>query len=282
MNPTFDPAQGAQSVYNFWLSLIPQFMGQFGAMPGMKPQSPPAAPWMSALMFPADQIAKAAAMTQQSLQSMAQAMAPMMQVGGMPNLFTQWAAALPTSPAPSLGQAWTDFGARFGLPTNAELNTAFDRTHGALSHALGLGPTRELHAAWQDLLKSAVTQQEARASYAMVVNTAFAGGYERLVKRLAEKAAAGERIESVFALLKLWAVCTEDAVHETLQSERGLAATAALTRASLAYRKGMQKVADVLADMLDLATRRDLDEAFREIQSLKRELRNARRQGANP
>jgi len=75
-------------------------------------------------------------------------------------------------------------------------------------------------------------------------------------------------------------VCTEDAVHETLQSERGLAATAALTRASLSHRKAVQIVAGILADMLDLATRRDLDEAFREIQALKRELRNVRRQGA--
>ena len=91
---------------------------------------------------------------------------------------------------------------------------------------------------------------------------------------------AGERIDSVLALLKLWAVCTEDAVHETLQSERGLAATVALTRASLSHRKAVQQVAGILADMLDLATRRDLDEAFREIQALKRELRNARRQGA--
>ncbi len=166
------------------------------------------------------------------------------------------------------------------MPTNAELNTAFDRTYGALTAALGLGPMRQLHAAWQDLFKAAAAQQEARASYALVVNSAFTGGYERLVKRLADMVTAGERIDSVLALLKLWAVCTEDAVHETLQSERGLAATAALTRASLSHRKAVQKVADILADMLDLATRRDLDEAFREIQALKRELRNVRRQGA--
>ena len=84
----------------------------------------------------------------------------------------------------------------------------------------------------------------------------------------------------MLALLKLWAGCTEDAVHETLQSEPGLAATVALTRASLSYHKAVREVANSLADMLDLATRRDLDEAFREIQALKRELRNVRRQGA--
>lgn len=279
----FDPAQGAQAVYNFWLSLIPQFMGQLGAPPGAGPQAPPTMPWMNTLLFPADQIAKAAQMTQQSLQTMAQAMAPMMEGAAMPNMFAPWAAALPTSAVPamqSLGQAWSDFGSRMGLPTSAELNTAVDRTYGALTDALGLGPARQLHAAWQDLLKAAAAQQEARANYALLVNSAFTGGYERLVKRLADMVTAGERIDSVLALLKLWAVCTEDTVHETLQSERGLAATAALTRASLSQRKAVQKVAGIFADMLDLATHRDLDEAFREIQALKRELRNARRQGA--
>ena len=293
---TLDPAQGAQSVYNFWLSLIPQFMGQFGALPGVTAQAAPAMPWMNALPFPTDQIARAAQMTQQSLQAMAQAMVPMMDAAAIPNLFAQWAAALPTSAAAaaalpvsagaamptmqSIGQAWSDFGSRMGLPTNAELDTAFNRTYGALSDALGLGPMRQLHAAWQDLLRAAAAQQEARAGYALIVNSAFAGGYQRLVKLLADKAAAGERIDSVLTLLKLWAVCTEDAVHETLQSERGLAATAALTRASLAYHKAAQQVSGGLADTLNLATRRDLDEAFREIQALKRELRNLRRQGA--
>jgi len=280
---SFDPAQGALSVYNFWLSLIPHFMGQIGASPGPNPQAAPTMPWMNALPFPADQIARAAQMTQQSLQTMAQTMAPMLDATAVPNMLTQWAATLPTSATPtiqSIGQAWSDFGSRMGLPTHTDLNTAFDRTYGALTDALGLGPTRQLHAAWQDLLKATIAQQEARTSYALVVNSGFSGGYERLVKRLADKATAGERIDSVLALLKLWAVCTEDVMHETLQSERGLAATAALTRASLSHHKAMQKVADRLADMFGLATRRDLDEAFREIQALKRELRNTRRQGA--
>jgi hypothetical protein len=76
-------------------------------------------------------------------------------------------------------------------------------------------------------------------------------------------------------------VCTEEAVHETLQSEGGLAATAALTRASLSYHKAAKQMAGNLADMFGLATRRDLDDAFREIQALKRELRGVRRPGAS-
>jgi Poly(R)-hydroxyalkanoic acid synthase subunit (PHA_synth_III_E) len=63
---------------------------------------------------------------------------------------------------------------------------------------------------------------------------------------------------------------------ETLQSEGGLAATAALIRADLAYRKKMQQVAAVFAEQFDMTSRRELDEAFREIQVLKRELRATR------
>jgi len=65
-------------------------------------------------------------------------------------------------------------------------------------------------------------------------------------------------------------------VHESLQSERGLEATAAVTRAGLNYRRQMQGFASIIADTLDMATRRDLDDAYREIQSLKRELRSMR------
>ena len=69
---------------------------------------------------------------------------------------------------------------------------------------------------------------------------------------------------------------TEEVVHETLQSEAGLAATTALTRSSLAYRRKMQQVASIVGEALDMATRRELDEAYREIQALKRELRASR------
>jgi class III poly(R)-hydroxyalkanoic acid synthase PhaE subunit len=154
--------------------------------------------------------------------------------------------------------------------------TTFDRTFGALSDALGFGPMRKLQAAGQELLEAGLEQNEARTRYAMLVQGAFASGLESLLQRLAAMAQAGERVDSVLALLRLWAVCTEEAVHEALQSDQGLAATAAIARASLAYRRKLQHVASIVADALDMATRRDLDEAYREIQELKRQVRGLR------
>jgi Poly(R)-hydroxyalkanoic acid synthase subunit (PHA_synth_III_E) len=331
----FDPTQGAQSVYNFWLGLVPQFLGQFngakaasGANGGAGASTGSAAPLLNALIFPADQIAKSAAMTQQSLQHFAQAVAPMLQSGGVSNLLSQWASAVsgftrkpgdgadpataathamlapwqalisnialaaPAAPASSapesgapmasvlplqaMGQAWVDLGSRLAGATPEQLRTAFDRTYGALGDALGLGVMRELYEAWQDMLTASTAHQEARANYAVLVQSALAQGLQRLITRLAEKANTGERIDSVLALLRLWAISTEEVMHETLQSEAGLAATAALTRSASTYRKRMQYVPAVLAGLLDLATRRELDEAYREIQVLKRELRALR------
>jgi hypothetical protein len=335
MTPTDSP-HGAQAAYDFWLGLIPQFLGQFGvpgaaatANTGVSSAFPPP----HGLMFPADQIAKAATMTQHSLQALAQSLAPILQAGGVPNLLAQWAAATPALTSGKLGesaaaaatatqamlaswaalmsnatgaasaatpqmsalpgqapafplqamtQAWVDMGSKLAGATPAQFDAAFDRTYGALSDAFGLGPARTLQSAWRDAVAASIAQQDARANYASLVQSAFLQGFQRLLTTLAEKANAGERIDSVLALLRLWASNTEEVVHETLQSERGLAATAALTRSALAYRKKMQHVAAVYAGVLDMATRRDVDEAYREIQALKRELRGLRQVHGSP
>jgi hypothetical protein len=179
-------------------------------------------------------------------------------------------------PWQAMQQAWRDVGAQAAGAMPQAFASGFDRTFGALSDALGFGPVRKLQAALQDLVGASVAQNQARANYAMLVQSAFAAGLEGLLKRLAAMAEAGERVDSVLALLRLWAVHTEQAVHEVLQSEEGLAATAAVARAGLAHRRHLQHMAGIVADGLDMATRRDLDEAFREIQELKRELRRLR------
>jgi len=305
----FDPVHGAQAAYNFWLGLIPQFLGQFGGVvPGGSPNTAAgkdaaaetrgtASPF-AAFMFPADQIAKAAATTQESLQAMSRSIAPLIQAGGASGLLSQWATAMPpfafgkldaSAPSPASGaatsmflpwqamnQSWVDMASQMTGATPAHLGVVFDRTYGALSDALGLSPVRKLQAAWQELVAAALAQQEARTKYALLVQGAFAQGLQRLMSDLANKASSGERIDSVLALLRLWAMKTEEVVHETLQSDAGLAATTALTRSSLTYRRKTQQVAAIVGEALDMATRRELDEAYREIQALKRGLRASR------
>ena len=186
------------------------------------------------------------------------------------------AAAPSVLPLQAIHQAWTDLGSSLTGATPEQLRTAFDRTYGALGDALGLGVGRELYEAWQDMLSASVEHQEARANYSVLVQSAFAQGVQRLTTRLAERASKGERIDSVLALPRLSAMATEEVIHETLQSQTGLAASAAPMRSASTYRKRMQHVSAVLAGLFDLTSRSELDEAYREIQGLKRELRALR------
>ena len=273
-------ADGARSVYDLWLGLLPQFFARIGAgdLGAFAMPAPAFTP-----PFPSDQVARAARMTQEALQALARAYAPMLDAAGAEGLFKQWASTMPlastlqapSNPPPAIDPvamtAWMSVGGAMQVQT-----TTFERTFGGLSDALGFGPMRKLQAAGQELVQAAFEQNNARIRYATLVQGAFAAGLEALLARLAAKAQAGERVDSVLALLRLWAVCAEDAVHEVLQSEQGLAATAAVARAGLAHRRKLQDVASIVADALDLATRRDLDEAYREIQELKRELRRLR------
>ena len=314
-----EPNQGSRAAYDYWLGLISQLLGQFGS-----PSSSGAAPAdFDGLPFPVDQVAKAASITQQSLQGMLQVLVPALQTG-MPNLLAQWGKQLapfsftksgetadanvqsmfapwlalmpnlaavmpamasamppvdtvmPQAPLQAINKAWVDMASRLTGTSPAQMDTAFDRTHGAFSDGVGLGPSRKLNAAWRDVMNASIAQQDARNHYASLLQNAFAQGFQRLLAALATKGDAGERIDSVLVLIKMWAINLELAVHETLQSERGLAATVALIRADLTYRKKMQQVAGVFAEQFDMTSRRELDEAFREIQVLKRELRATR------
>jgi hypothetical protein len=215
---------------------------------------------------------------------------------GAMSMFGPWAAALPFVPGAQAGaesaghgaaaaamqpfqaaqQAWLDFVTQMGGASPQSFMTGFDRTFGGLFDALGFGPMRKLQTACQDLAAASLAQNQSRAAYAMLVQGAFASGLERLMTQLGQMADAGERVESVLTLLRMWAVQTEQAVHEVLQSEQGLAATASLTRAGLSHRRKLQHVAAIVADSLDMATRRELDEVYREIHELKRELRALR------
>jgi hypothetical protein len=412
-------AGAMQSVYDYWLGLIPQFFSQLGAGTARSGLSDTS---KSGLPYPADQVARAALMTQEALQNLAKAYMPMLQAAGAPGLLGQWAAAMPqferpeakpaeaapanwqsmfgpwaaampfaagaqrdaaatttgatgmpamlnpwaamlpymtgkpaanetaggaapaapatmfnpwaaampylsgaqkgmaraapgdgaggasaamfapwlAAMAPSaqaagqaggaqasaltssalpfqaMQQAWLDMSMRLVGASPQTMLEGFDRTFGALGDALGLGPVRKLQTAYQDLINAGLAQHESRAAYAILVQRAFAAGLDGLLVRLAAMADSGERVESVLALLKMWAVSTEHAVHAVLQSEEGLAATAALARAGVTYRRKLQHIAAIVADALDMATRRELDEAFREIQDLKRELRALR------
>ena len=95
------------------------------------------------------------------------------------------AALLPFS---QMQRAWLDMSTKLTGGTTDTYVTAFERTYGALSDALGLGPMRKLQAALGQLMSAAAAQNDARARYAMLVQSAFSSGFDEMMRRLADMA----------------------------------------------------------------------------------------------
>ncbi len=169
-----------------------------------------------------------------------------------------------------------------GLPGNEPaaanaLQLGIERTFGGLRDAFGLAPMRDLEQAWRDMLVASANKQRAQVEYLALAAEAFSQGTQQLLQELAAMGGRGERVESMLALLRLWARAIDGPMHDTMQAERGLAVTAKVIRASTQHRAQLQKAIGLASEALHVPTRADVDEAYREIQELKRELRQIRK-----
>jgi hypothetical protein len=213
---------------------------------------------------------------------------------GASQAFNQWLAALalPEAGLPKLadwsglmqfGAPWSTLlqGAPLGAAGEAsgakQLRLGMERTFGGLAEAFGLGPLREFEQACASMLAASAAKQRAQVEYLAVVAEAWSKGTLGLVQDLQAMGSRGERIESLLAFIRLWAKAVDAPLHEAMQGARGLDVTAKVIRASSQHREQVQKVVGLASEALHVPTRADLDEAFREIQELKRELRRIRK-----
>lgn len=163
------------------------------------------------------------------------------------------------------------------IPTyDDDLLRAAERAFGPLAEALGLGPWRRLAEAMQQLAAAQADECIALAGYAGVAATAWADGWGRLASQL-NGAAPDQPPGSPTALSRLWVGALDAATHDAMLSESGLGATAATVRAAASRRIGQQRIVELASDAVGVPTRSEVDAAFREIQALKRELRELKR-----
>ena len=152
------------------------------------------------------------------------------------------------------------------------LRLGYERAFGGFADAMGLGPWRELGDACHGMLAAAIEGQAAQAEYLAVVGRASSAGLAQMASQLGALASGGRGIDSPLAFLRLWTGAAEGALHEGLQSQAGLRATAKLLRTQTLARREMNRAVAVLSEAINVPTQASVDEAHREIQALKREL----------
>lgn len=157
------------------------------------------------------------------------------------------------------------------------LSLNLERTHGGLVEIFGLGSTREFQQALRDMAAASVEQSQAQAEYLGLAVAALAKGNTALMNQLVEMRQRGESVDSVKALVRLWARAVDEALHTAMRSPSALDASARLVRTATRSRAQQQRMVALASQALNVPTRAEVDEAYREIQELKRELRRLRK-----
>lgn len=163
------------------------------------------------------------------------------------------------------------------IPDEMPWWVAAERVYGPLADAFGLRPARDAFQACCEIAAAQLAEIVANAQVAGVVAAGAFDGMTRLTQRLDRLHGDGETIQSPTALLRVGMSEFDGAMHAAMLSEPGLAATAASVRATSRRRSGFGKLSALGAQALGQPTRAEVDEAFREIQQLKRAVRELKR-----
>jgi predicted secreted protein len=255
------------SLYSAWFDTLPQAFRALVPTPGAAaPAAAPAASNGASMPFPADQIGKAFSMLDGTLRQIYQNYLPLLAKG-----------PLTAEPLMAMAQAAMQAVAGASKPGASQLQLGIERTFGGLGDAFGLRPMRNLEEAWRDMMVANAAKQRAQAEYLAIVAEAFNKGTRGLVQELQAMGGRGEHVESLLTFIRLWAKAIDAPLHEAMQGARGLEVTAKVIRASTEHRQQLQRAIGLASEALYVPTRADLDQAFREIQELKRELRRVKR-----
>lgn len=193
----------------------------------------------------------------------------------------QWAGMSRTLAGPAqVETAWhglasglADSAGELLKPVTGNLGLAY----GGLADAFGLAPMRELESAGRELAVAALAQRRAQAQYLELALDAARQGVDALVARLVQMGERGETVDTLLALVRLCASTMDGAMHQAMQSPRALQVSAEAIRAGLRSKQQQQRVVALVSEALNVPTRAEVDEAYREIQQLKRELRQLRK-----
>lgn len=293
----FDPSRASQSLYDWWFRVVPAMFGT-----GSGADSTPAAdhgvggadatgaaaavPQASQALALAQQLfgtfymralqTMMADSSQNALAAFQKAMhAPLDRIG---ELLGGTGKALSTQhDLASMLSHWTRAPLTMWGDAMEPLSLNLERAYGGLADAFGLAPMRELQDASRELAEASLARRQAQAEYLAVVSGAMASGAERMTQRLAEMAGRGETVDSLLSLVRLWARSADEAMHAAMQSQKALDASARLIRAGTEARLQQQRVVSIISQALNVPTRSEVDDAYREIQELKRELRQLRK-----
>jgi class III poly(R)-hydroxyalkanoic acid synthase PhaE subunit len=150
---------------------------------------------------------------------------------------------------------------------------AYERSVGRMTETPRMGFNRELMSKFIDGFDTWVDFRKASADYHMLLAKSSAQAFEEVIKELVAISERGEKIDSVRQLMNLWMDTIDQNFSRLYKSEEYLNIQRALSTAVMTYRIKEQEIVEIAMKSLNLPTRSELDDAYRSLYELRREVK---------
>jgi polyhydroxyalkanoate synthase subunit PhaE len=154
---------------------------------------------------------------------------------------------------------------------------AYEGTFGRLLESPSLGHTREMN---EDLLKGFdawLDYRRASFEYQVTLGETWIHAFEEIMRRLVAQTEKGETAPGVRKLLFLWVDVVDHTFTEVFRSEEYIRLQGQLVNAATAYRLREREIADAFLKASHLPSRSELDEGYRRIYELRKEVKELRK-----
>ena len=190
-------------------------------------------------------------------------------------LVQPWAESLRQAPW-HFGQASTGNGSALMALPNIYWD-AFEKTFGRLLESPSLGLTRELN---QDMLKGFdawLDYRRASFEYEATLGETWMHAFEEFMRQLVAQAEKGDTIPGVKKLLFLWVEVVDRVFTEVFRSDEYVRIQGRLVNTATAYRCRERELVDAFLKTSHLASRSELDEAYRRIYELGKDVKELKK-----
>ncbi len=119
--------------------------------------------------------------------------------------------------------------------------------------------------------------QEAQDEYQKSLSDGLSQSVEKTIEHLAKLAEKGEKLTSSRDLMRTWYSIADRTLMQKFNTEEFLKLQNKLTEALMKHKTAQRDAMEIVYDAMELPTRSEIDEAYRDIHALKREVRALRK-----
>jgi class III poly(R)-hydroxyalkanoic acid synthase PhaE subunit len=164
---------------------------------------------------------------------------------------------------------------------NLYWNLLYDKGIGSFIKSPLLGPTREINAkilagfdAWKDLY-------QASTNYQVLLAEIQVKSFEELIKELAARNEKGEIVKDWKEFQTLWSQTVDKVFEEAFQQEDNLKVRGSFINSLNQYRIKQQEINEFYFELLNIPTRKEVDEMHKTIYELRKEVKALQKQLEN-